>query len=101
MQQDLIAKQNQILSTQSDLLNLSNEDIFAWELDGGIIYWNKGAERMYGYNSGEGINRISHDLLKTIHPFDINNIKFILRRDGVWKGEGEVKYETICKISYY
>ncbi len=71
------------------MLNLSREAIFAWELNGSITYWNKGAELMYGYTSDEAVGCISHDLLKTVRSVDINTIKESMLEDGVWSGEIE------------
>ncbi|WP_088189423.1 PAS domain-containing sensor histidine kinase [Desulfosporosinus sp. FKA] len=70
----------------SCLLDLSKEAIFAWELNGSIVYWNKGAEMLYGYSSQEAVGCLSHDLLKTVHPSEFSNIKVLLERDGLWNG---------------
>lgn len=88
-QAKIIEEQNEYLRMQSNLLNLSYEAIFAWDLNVGIIYWNKGAEQQYGYSSEEVIGCISHDLLKTVHSEPLDNIKSILLREGVWSGELE------------
>ncbi|MCX7711495.1 MAG: PAS domain S-box protein [Clostridia bacterium] len=74
---------------QAKLLDLSSEAIFAWDLDSGITYWNNGAAKMYGYSFEEAIGRISHDLLKTIHPIEIGDLISILQKDGTWFGEIE------------
>lgn len=85
--------QNKLLKRQLNLLNLSTEAIFAWDLYGAITYWNMGAERMYGYSSEEAVGRVSHDLLKTVRPSEIGDIKSMLTKDGAWKGE----IEHTCK----
>jgi PAS domain S-box-containing protein len=54
-----------------------------------IIYWNKGAEKIYGYSSKEAVGCVSHDLLKTVHFGISEDIKSILKRDGAWDGEIE------------
>jgi PAS domain S-box-containing protein len=92
-QNEQLQHQNALLNRQAELLNLSHEAIFAWDLNGAIIYWNKGAEKKYGYSSSEAIGRISHDLLKTVHFGISGDIKSILARDGVWVGE----IEHTCK----
>jgi PAS domain S-box-containing protein len=38
------------LRLRAELLDLSYEPIFAWELDGDIVYWNRGAEELYGFS---------------------------------------------------
>jgi len=85
----LLEQQNAQLKMQANLLDLSNEAIFAWDLHGAIIYWNKGAERKYGYSSDEAVGRVSHELLKTVHPSGLSDFELKLARDGTWRGEIE------------
>jgi PAS domain S-box-containing protein len=80
---------NKQLQLQSNLLDLSMEAIFAWDLDGAITYWNKGAEKMYGFTREEAIGHRSHDLLKTVHSIGIDESKAMLARDRVRSGEIE------------
>ena len=75
------------------MLDLSTEAIFAWDLNGAIIYWNKGAEKMYGFSSEEAVGSVSHDLLRTVHPIEIDDLKSVLAKDGAWSGE----IEHTCK----
>jgi|GEM_PF-257470 len=88
-QAKVIEQQNEQLTMQANLLNFSREAILAWKLNGDIIYWNKGAEEKYGYSNEEAIGYNAHELLKTIFPIDLNNIKSILLREGLWSGEIE------------
>ncbi|OPJ58652.1 PAS domain-containing protein [Clostridium chromiireducens] len=88
-QAKVIEQQNEQLKMQANLLNFSREAILAWRLDGDIIYWNKGAEEKYGYSKEEAIGYNGHELLKTVFPIDINNIKSILLREELWSGEIE------------
>ena len=88
-----ITKQNEILKRQTALLNLSDEAIYAWDLYGGIVYWNRGAELMYGYSSEEVIGVKTSELLKTSFPSGITNISSILDKHRIWHGE----IENTCK----
>src|SRR5688572_23388634 len=63
-QKDLEAK----LALTRSLIELSHEAIFAWDFNQGIIEWNAGCERLYGYSRHEALGRISHDLLHAVHP---------------------------------
>ena len=72
---------------QAQLLDLSYDAIFTWDLDGAIQYWNEGAERLYGYSRDEAVGRVSHELLGTRHPISWAELKTDLVRDGVWSGE--------------
>ena len=55
------------LRRQAALLDQAYDAMFAWEWNGPITYWNKGAERMYGYTADEAVGRLSHELLRTSH----------------------------------
>ncbi|MCX7711493.1 MAG: PAS domain S-box protein [Clostridia bacterium] len=86
-QSSLIKQQNELLSRQASLLDLSNEAIIAWRLDGSIIYWNKGAEKKYGYSGEEAIGANIHRLLRTIHPCSFDDFMSKLTEARVWNGE--------------
>lgn len=87
-----IKQKNELLKRQAGLLDLSSEAILAWKLNGEIIYWNKGAEQKYGYSVKEALGSISHELLKTVFPTKLEDIKSILLKDRVW--QGELKHTT-------
>jgi len=76
-----------ILKRQTALLNLSNEAIYSWEYDDGIISWNHGAEILYGYSAEEAIGHNNIKLLKTEFPEEFKDIKQKLHDDGIWNGE--------------
>jgi len=75
------------ISRQAALIDLSYEPIFVWELEGAIVDWNQGCERLYGFNKEEALGRVSHDLLKTKFPTTLKKQIEILRRDSYWSGE--------------
>jgi PAS domain S-box-containing protein len=56
-------------------------------MDGTIIFWTTGMERLYGYTAQEAVGRVSHDLLHTKFPAPIPQIIEILEREGHWQGE--------------
>src|SRR5215468_5402083 len=63
------------LQRQADLLDQSHDAIFTWKIGGGITYWNRGAERLYGYTKEEAIGRISHELLQTRSPIPMQEVE--------------------------
>lgn len=75
------------LSLKSALIDLSDEAIFAWDLNEGIVEWNTGSERLYGYSENEALGRISHQLLRTIHPESIDRVLNRLTEHRQWSGE--------------
>jgi PAS domain S-box-containing protein len=82
-----LRQQEEFLRRQADLLNLANEAIFAREVGGRIIYWNRGAEALYGYSEAEAKGFIGHDLLATEFPGGRSNYEAALLRVGEWSGE--------------
>ena len=77
----------EFLQRHVDLLDLSADAIFAWEFDGVIIYWNQGAEQLYGYARSEAIGRVSHDLLSTLFPETRDDFEATLVHGGEWTVE--------------
>jgi PAS domain S-box-containing protein len=77
------------LRLRAELLDLSYEPIFAWALEGDIVYWNRGAEELYGFSKEEAVGSESHRLLQTIHPIPLEEFRQVLERDGQWIGELE------------
>ncbi|ADZ10498.1 multi-sensor signal transduction histidine kinase [Methanobacterium lacus] len=75
------------LKRQAALLDVSYEAIFSWEYDDGIISWNVGAEKLYGFSNEEAIGHVSHDLLKTNFPIEFKDFLKILKKNGNWAGE--------------
>ena len=75
------------LRHQAQLLALSYEPIFVWDLEQGIVLWNQGCERLYGFTQAEAIGRVSHELLHTVHPVSFAEFYAALLHDQQWTGE--------------
>jgi PAS domain-containing protein len=52
------------------LLDLTYDSVAAFDRDRRITYWNRGAERLYGWNAAEALGRIGPDLLQAKVPRD-------------------------------
>ena len=74
-------------SQGSELLNLAREAIFILNNDGAIIFWNRGAEQLYGWSPPEATGRCPTELLKTELPRPAAQIENILRSETYWDGE--------------
>ncbi len=72
---------------QAQLLHLSYDAIIVWRKDGAIEHWNRGAEQLYGFTESEALGRVTHELLKTIHPVPLPEIEAAMREHGQWEGE--------------
>jgi PAS domain S-box-containing protein len=72
---------------QAQLLDQANEPILVRDHQDRIVYWNKGAERLYGWTAAEARGRVSHDLLETTFPAPLEEIRQSLEGKGHWEGE--------------
>ncbi len=78
---------NARLAGQAALLDLTHDAIFVRDPANVIIYWNRGAERLYGWTADEAIGRNADDLLQTRFPADLARINTDLLASGHWEGE--------------
>lgn len=56
------------LRLRASLLDHAWDAIFAWTWEGTVVYWNRGAERLYGIRAADALGHNCHDLLRTEHP---------------------------------
>ncbi len=86
---DLIerTRNEQQLAKQAGLLDLSSDAIIVRDLDGGILYWNRGAERLYGWTREEALGKNIHLFLNTQFPESLERITAELFHSGRWTGE--------------
>jgi PAS domain S-box-containing protein len=80
-------RQAAVLADQAALLDLAQDAIVVRDDSGDILFWNHGAELLYGWPSGEAIGRNAHDLLRAEYAESIDAIDAALLRDGRWEGE--------------
>ena len=69
---------------QAQLLDLAPDAICLWDLTGRITYWNKGAERLYGWTKEQVSGKAASDILAGL---DLDAVRVRLTADGFWKGE--------------
>ena len=75
------------LRERAALLNLTHDTVFVTDMDGVIKYWNRGAEEQYGWTADQAAGRVVHDLLKTVFPAPLDEIRSEVTRTGRWEGE--------------
>ena len=57
------------------------------DIDGNIIFWNRAAEKNYGFKRAQVVGQVSHHILNTIFPCPLAEINDRLLNNGVWEGE--------------
>jgi len=75
------------LHEQIQLLDFIQDAVILHDMTGAIIFWNQGAEDMYGWTRPEAMGMISHVFLQTEFPHPIEEITAELLRNERWEGE--------------
>jgi PAS domain S-box-containing protein len=71
---------------QAALLDKAKDAILVVDRDGAIQYWNKGAERLYGWSAAEALGQPVRDLIhRDIASFEAARLSML--KDGAWTGE--------------
>jgi PAS domain S-box-containing protein len=71
---------------QAALLDKANDAIYVRTLDRTILYWNQGAERLYGWTREEAVHRKTSDLMAQDAESAERNQEILLKT-GTWLGE--------------
>jgi PAS domain S-box-containing protein len=74
------------LSEQARLLDIAHDAIHVNNLDNQIIYWNKGAERIYGWHASEALGRVADEMLHHDSRRTLEATKALVAKDE-WMGE--------------
>ena len=69
------------------ILDLTHDAIFVRNPKNEIVFWNKGAEALYGWSKNEVSGRTTHDLLNTVFHAPLAEIEAEVFRTGCWEGE--------------
>jgi PAS domain S-box-containing protein len=80
-------KATEALQKQASLLNQTHDSIFVRDMNDIITYWNRGAQERYGWRAEEAIGKSSHELLRTIFPIPLGELRGQVLRTGRWEGE--------------
>jgi PAS domain S-box-containing protein len=80
-------KQAVVLTEQAALLELAQDAIVVRDMDGRILFWNRGAEVLYGWPGRDALARNAHELLRTEYSEPTEQVEATLLREGRWEGE--------------
>jgi diguanylate cyclase (GGDEF)-like protein/PAS domain S-box-containing protein len=84
-----LRKQSDTLREQAELLDHAHDAILVRDVDERIVFWNKGAERTYGWTKEEALGHSPHSLLKLRSPKPSAKSEGDFDPEGKWEGELE------------
>ena len=72
---------------QAELLDQAQDAILVRDLDQNILFWNRGAEQLYGWSNEEVIGRNAEEILYKEHSPQFDTARQAIILHGEWKGE--------------
>jgi PAS domain S-box-containing protein len=81
------AQLNEVLREKARLLEIAHDGIIVCSVSGSILFWNRGAELMYGWPAGEALGKSTQALLQTRFLGAFEDIVSKLVERGGWEGE--------------
>ncbi len=79
-------KSEEKIREQAALLNVASDAINVQTLDNQIIFWNNGAERVYGWKQHEVRGQNANELLYQEVP-QLKQVQQVVIKNGFWEGE--------------
>lgn len=76
----------QKISEQAALLNVATDAIFVRDLENKILFWNKGAEHLYGWQAKDALVQKANELLNK-DSLELSEAQEIVVKKGEWSGE--------------
>lgn len=71
---------------EASVFGRGSDSIIAYDLNGTIMFWNDGAETLYGWSRGEAIGRNVNRLLDSAYSLPFDEIKAMLLDSRAWIG---------------
>src|SRR5581483_9321718 len=72
---------------QASLMDLAYDAIIVRDPQSRVLFWNRGAEQLYGYSAKEAMGQITHELLQTRFPESGEALDRHLATGELWQGE--------------
>ena len=75
------------IRAQAALLDKAQDAITVCDMDDSVVYWNKGAENLYGWTEQE---MVGHNLHEKLHPEitqELSDARDVVRHNGEWQGD--------------
>jgi PAS domain S-box-containing protein len=66
---------------------LDGASVIVHGLDGVVKHWTTGCEQLYGWRRAEAVGQVVHNLLATVFPEPLEDIRTQVANLGTWQGE--------------
>jgi PAS domain S-box-containing protein len=66
---------------------MDSAQVFVRDMQSRVVFWPKGAEKLYGFTREEAVGILSHDLFHTKFPEPLEVVEKKLFETGIWEGE--------------
>jgi PAS domain S-box-containing protein len=86
----LLSRQTELLASNqqmTELIALAHDAIIVRTPASIVIFWNQGAERLYGWTEQEAFGRDSHELLQTRFSYSREVTDNLIALHGQWEGQ--------------
>jgi two-component system, sensor histidine kinase and response regulator len=84
---------------QAALLDTTYDAIIVRDEGCRVLFWNRGAEEMYGWSSQEVKGKVTHVLFEAVYPLPLEEALAELHRTGRWEGEVVHRKKTGEKVT--
>ncbi len=75
------------IQAQAALLDKAQDAIMVWDMEGRITFWNRSAERIYGWSAAEALGQAAEQLLFREGGSQASAALLLLSQRGEWLGE--------------
>ncbi len=86
------------IKQQAALLDITKDAIIVYDFENIILFWNKAAEKIYGWSSQEIVEKADYSELFKSDQVNYNELLQILLTDGYWEKELELLTRDNNKI---
>ncbi|HEX8923427.1 MAG TPA: PAS domain S-box protein, partial [Patescibacteria group bacterium] len=77
----------QKIREQAKLLQAAYDSFIVQDDQNRVFFWNKGAQRLYGFTKKEVMGKTASKILSTKFPIPIDKIHQTIKKKGSWEGE--------------
>src|SRR3984893_12346322 len=87
------------LREQAALLDLTHDTVFVRDERDVIVYWNRGAEELYGWTKEEAVGTVAHSRMQTLFPVPLPDIMAELSRAGRSLHQAQAEVARVTRVT--